>query len=120
MGELELRRSACQGAIEAQYGSAFASMLHPKVRWYGTDARLRAQAADSVLDSARYRIAAGVLRRAELTAWERAGDRLVVGLRLHAAEGRERTFLCTLAGGQIIEIRDYASLDGAPERLIAE
>jgi hypothetical protein len=41
-------------------------------------------------------------------------------LRLHAAEGRERTFLCTLAGDRIIEIRDYASLDGAPERLIAE
>ncbi|MGH2824409.1 MAG: hypothetical protein ACRDLY_15610 [Thermoleophilaceae bacterium] len=95
-----------------------AAMLHPEVRWYGADDRLREQGSEAVVGRARDRIASGVLRDAELTTWERVGDRLVVGARLRAGDARERTFLCTLCAGRIVEVRDCASRDEALARLV--
>lgn len=110
-------RSTCEAAIAAQDVGAISAMLDPDVLWYGEDDRLRGQGSEAVLDYARDRIASRVLSGAELTSWERFGDRVVICVRL-AAEGRpERVFLCRLAADRIVEVRDCATRDEAVARL---
>jgi len=119
MRESEPGRSICEAALVAQDVDAIAAMLDPQVIWYGEHDRLRGHGREAVLDCARDRIAGGVLSGAELTTWERFGDRVVIGVRL-AAEGRpERVFLCRLAADRIVEVRDCVSRDEAMARLDA-
>lgn len=97
-----------------------ATMLHPAVRWYGGDDRVRELGRKAVIGRARGRIADGILDDAELTTWKRAGDRLVIGVRLAGEEDRERVFLCTFVAGRIVEVHDCASRDDALTRLADE